>query len=233
MATAKDLFMTEKQIIDIGIPTLHCYDKLVRLCERLAHDAHDRIVPRFTIIDNGGKLIDSGWFKALERLPVTVEVLVAEQNLGVAASWNFLIRKLRQCIISNDDVIFSRGDIELLLDAAKKEDDAMFVGDEIGGWALFWVNKPNEWLSMGGFDENFYPAYYEDDDAVYRLKIAEAKKVQIHMPGWRHENSSTLHCGSAEYQQAHWQSFAKNGAYYRSKWGGMPKQETFLTPFGK
>lgn len=231
MAAKKGVFIMSKQIVNIGVPTLHCYDKLTRLCETLANDEHGRIVPRFAIVDNGQKLLQSEYLHRLQQLPISVEVFTPPRNLGVAASWNLLIQKLGRCIISNDDVVFTRSDAELLLNAGDEDDSLLFVGEQIGGWSLFLANRPEIWMEMGGFDENFYPAYYEDNDANYRLKIAGLRRKQIYLPSWTHENSSTLHTGSSEYQQAHWRLFAKNGSYYNSKWGGMPGQEAFIRPF--
>jgi GT2 family glycosyltransferase len=219
------------RLIRIGIPTLHCYSRLARLLLSLDNDRSFPFDLEFTIIDNGGQLKASKWMETIDNIKSKVTVIVPEENLGVSKSWNFLINKLGKCIISNDDVIFYKSDIAIIFNALGVHDDAMFIGEQVGGWSLFWVNKPDQWMAMGGFDEKFYPAYYEDDDANYRLKLAGVKRLQVTLPGWHHENSSTLYSGSEAYQRSHWQSFGRNGAYYVSKWGGMPNQETFLYPF--
>jgi GT2 family glycosyltransferase len=219
------------QTIQIGIPTLHCYNRLTRLLSNLDNDCSFPFDLEFTIIDNGGHLQTSEWMETIDNIKSKVTIIVPGKNLGVSRSWNFLTNKLGRCIISNDDVIFRKSDIAIFLNTITIHDDAMFVGEQAGGWSLFWVNKPDQWMAMGGFDEKFYPAYYEDNDANYRLKLAGIKRLQVTLPNWHHENSSTLYSGSEAYQQSHWQSFRQNCDYYVSKWGGMPNQETFLHPF--
>ena len=153
------------------------------------------------------------------------------RNLGVSASFNAIIRHFGQCIITGDDVTFTLEDISLLLQEAEASPDSVFVGEQEGGWTLFWMNRPDIWLSMGGFDEGFYPAYYEDNDADRRLTLAGLSRSKVVLPGWSHANSSTLYDGTPEYQAQHWQNFHRNGMYYLQKWGGAPGQERFLTPF--
>lgn len=223
-----------KQIINIGVPTLHCYDKLVRLCETLANDAHEKLVPRFTIVDNGGSLAESNWLARLQQLPITIEILVPPSNLGVAASWNLLIKKLGRCFISNDDVVFSLSDLSKFLDAALESPETILfdVAGPRGGCSVFLMNRPELWMEMGGFDENFYPAYFEDNDAYRRMELANLPRQTVALQDWAHETSSTLANGSEEYRQKHWENFARNASYYQQKWGGPPNQEVFTKPFG-
>lgn len=221
------------QTVRIGIPTLHCYDRLTKLIQTLDEDRSRDIQLSFVVIDNGRKLHQSSWIKQIELANSDVTIVVPPRNLGVSASWNLLIRMLGHCIISNDDVIFSRYDIGMLLDCANANPESIFVGEQVGGWSLFWVNQPNKWFEMGAFDENFYPAYYEDNDAIRRIELAGLARPQVCLRDWTHNNSSTLHDGSPEYQSAHWQSFHRNGMYYCQKWGGMPNEEKFTVPFGE
>jgi GT2 family glycosyltransferase len=169
--------------------------------------------------------------ETIDNMQSKVTIAVPERNLGVSTSFNVLARKLGQCIIANDDISVTKHDLSLLIEASKSNPDSVFIGNQEGGWTVFWLNRPDTWLGLGGFDENFYPAYYEDNDAIRRLAIAGLRRTQVTLPGWAHANSSTLYDGSPEYQQAHWAFFHKNGLYYQQKWGGMPGSETFATPF--
>jgi GT2 family glycosyltransferase len=220
-----------KRMIPIGIPTLHCYNRLTRLIQSLDEQTHDCIEISFLIIDNGGNLQASPFMKDLAQARMPIDLVVPSKNLGVSASFNAIIRHFGHCIITGDDVTFTLEDISLLLQEAEASPDSVFVGEQEGGWTLFWMNRPDVWLSMGGFDEGFYPAYYEDNDADRRLALAELSRSKVALPGWSHANSSTLYDGTPEYQAQHWQNFHRNGMYYQRKWGGAPGQERFLTPF--
>lgn len=222
-----------KQIINIGVPTLHCYDKLVRLCETLANDAHEKLVPRFTIVDNGGSLAESNWLARLQQLPITIEILVPPSNLGVAASWNWLLQHLGRCIISNDDALFSLADAQAFLDAAEISPETIVFNTAApcNAWSVFFVNRAKEWLAMGGFDEAFSPAYFEDNDAYWRLKIAGNPCRLVELKDWQHDQSSTLNQGDAQYHRDHQLSFHRNSLYYEQKWGGVPGNEQFVLPF--
>ena len=219
------------RLIRVGIPTLHCYNRLTRLLQALDDSSCSDFTLDFTIVDNGGKLAESSWMEQISALKSEVHILIPPKNLGVSASFNVMLRLLGQCIIANDDIMVSKEDIGALVQKADECPESMFVGEQEGGWTIFWANRPGKWLSMGGFDENFYPAYYEDNDADRRLALADLHRTKVLLPSWSHDNSSTLHDGSREHKQAHWVSFHENGLYYQRKWGGMPGSEVFTTPF--
>lgn len=222
-----------KQTISIGIPTLHCYDKLTRLCAALARDQHENLEPRVTIIDNGKRLADSIWHEQISALPLHVTLMIPPSNMGVAASWNWLLQYLGPCIISNDDALFSLADAQTFLDAAKASPETIVFNTAApcNAWSVFFVNKAKEWLSMGGFDEAFSPAYFEDNDAYWRLQVAGNPCRLVELRDWRHDQSSTLKQGDAQYQRDHQLSFHRNSLYYERKWGGAPGNEQFTAPF--
>jgi GT2 family glycosyltransferase len=221
------------RLLQIGIPTLHCYNRLAALLTALDNDQSFSFDLSFTIIDNGGQLKASRWMEAIDQLNSKVVILVPSRNLGVSASFNLITRRLGQCFIASDDIAVTKADLSLMVDASASCPESIFICHQEGGFTVFWVNRPDAWLAMGGFDENFYPAYYEDNDATRRLELAGLHRTQVTLPGWSHANSSTLYDGSPEYQSAHWALFNQNGFYYQQKWGGMPGSETFASPFNK
>jgi GT2 family glycosyltransferase len=222
-----------RQAVNIGIPTLHCYDKLVRLCTALAHDKHKGIEARVTVIDNGRKLFSGPWAEQLTSLPLPIRYVIPPSNLGVAASWNWLLRSLGRCIIANDDTVFSLDDAKAFLDAARLSPETIVFNTSApcNAWSVFFVNRPDKWLNMGGFDEAFFPAYFEDNDAYWRLELAGFPCKLVALKDWQHDQSSTLVEGDAEYQRNHQLSFGRNADYYRRKWGGSPGNEKFAVPF--
>lgn len=233
MAKARGVRMISKQVINIGIPTLHCYDKLTRLCTALANDEHKSLVPKVTIIDNGRQLLESPWVRSLNSLPLAIAYIIPSSNMGVAASWNCLLRLLGPCIISNDDALFSLLDAQSFLDAAQTAPDTIVFNTAApcNAWSVFFVNKAKQWLDMGGFDEAFFPAYFEDNDAYWRLELAGLPCKLVNLQDWQHDQSSTLKGGDAEYVRSHRASFARNANYYQQKWGGAPGNEQFKLPF--
>lgn len=219
--------------VTIGIPTLSCYDKLTRLCKFLSEDNSADISLQFFILDNGGKLVQSEWIEHLRALNIPISIETAPYNLGVSPSWNRIIQKNGRCIISNDDVIFSKHDISLFLKAATKNPDSIIfdVAGPKGGFNVFLMNRPDLWMEVGGFDEAFAPAYFEDDDAYRRLDLMGLPRVRVDLRDWKHDTSSTLHSASEEYQRNHWCCFFRNQLYFQKKWGGLPGQELFSHPF--
>ena len=83
----------------------------------------------------------------------------------------------------------------------------------------------------GYFDENFWPAYFEDVDYGRRAKLL---KMTVHVDPRtlvEHERSSTsrkdefIRKNSIDYVNA-------NRAYFGRKWGGTRGKEVFDRPFG-
>jgi GT2 family glycosyltransferase len=81
-----------------------------------------------------------------------------------------------------------------------------------GGSALFDKAK---WLYLGGFDPNFYPAYWEDVDLSYRAKKNnwlvwfESLAVVDH----NHESTNSAVFNKTELNAVSW----KNGIYFTKK----------------
>lgn len=226
-----------KQIVKVGVPTLTCYTKLIRLCHHLLNDEHPCIEARVFILDNGGNIEKNGTIDALkESCPEgSWKAMVAPYNFGVSVSWNFFLKNLGQCIIANDDVVFGLDDVAVFLREAQMHPEAMIIetNHPVGGFSTFYANRPEEWLGMGGFDELLSPAYFEDNDCRWRLAQAGNPVRKVDLPSWSHDNSSTLHSGDERYKRMHWCCFERNRAYYQLKWGGSPGGETFSTPFNK
>lgn len=189
------------------------------------------------ILDNGGRMKESGAVDALaENCDLSKwKIAVPPYNLGVAKSWNYLIDQLNQCIIANDDVVFGLNDIAAFLDAADANPGSILLeaNDPVGGFSTFYVNRPERWLGMGGFDELFAPAYFEDNDCRWRLLVEDNPAIKVNLPSWKHDNGSTLYSGDDRYKRMHWCCFERNKAYYQAKWGGLPGKEQFTSPFGK
>ena len=150
------------------------------------------------IVDNGNQSI-------IER-DEKFEIYRPNKNLGVAKSWNIIIQKAlelgyQRVLILNDDVYLGKNRKEVISTFAFQMYD--------------------------GFDENFYPAYFEDKDYMYRLKIEGGYCIEDEsLDPLIYRNSMTIK-KDIELNN----NFATNEQLYIAKWGGLPNEEKFKTPF--
>jgi hypothetical protein len=222
----------------LGIPTLCRYDllkQLIRSAER------GSLRPSgYIIVDNGGKLSREeilSWLSPDARPDFRdlVELITPDSNLGVAASWNLIIDRAapEPVIISNDDVDFGSDTfLELVVGLGSHE----FVEGE--GWALF--GQRFELIKkVGYYDENFWPAYYEDVDYDARLaRAGVAAHRPLSVPVQHHGWATTTALADADWLK---EGRARNHAYFLAKWGGESRNPRwngnslifqYETPFG-
>lgn len=202
----------------------------------LAALASTRMPDKIIIVDNSG---DGSGTRALHDLTTShADVYIWPQtyNLGVARAWNLIHRQLDTdyIIIANDDVAVHPETIEALYYGAKEHNDSPIIygnGAIANVYSLF-VLRQWAFQKYGGFDEQFYPAYFEDNDMVYRLHTLEKHApINIERATYNHVGSSTLQKYTAEEMSMHHTTFQANQAYYIRKWGGLPTQEVFTRPF--
>jgi GT2 family glycosyltransferase len=203
----------------LGIPVINRPD-LLRVCLE-SIDTEVRLV----VIDNSG----TGELGDLAA-EIRPDALIVDppSNLGVAASWNFIIRSFPAepyWLIANADAVFGPGDLERL---AIDTPDPRWVGVN-GDWRVFGINAACI-DRVGWFDENFHPIYCEDADYEYRCSLAGVP--------WSFIDGTTSHAGSAAYRSdpryadANARTYPANRAYYEAKWGGALRGgERFTTPF--
>jgi GT2 family glycosyltransferase len=194
---------------DLLVPTLNKYVQDFPNTEIYVYDNGDQQLPSSF---GGGKVF-----------------IYNEGNKGVAGAWNFLINKIfehhQYAIVMNDDVYLglTEAHIEKFLERNQKEQFITTMYD----WSVFVMPKQT-WDKVGQFDTNFYPAYCEDSDYEYRMKLLNIdiyKTPEIFPLTYR--VSMTTHKEPEKYRHL----FAKNKIFYRSKWGGDPGEETFKKPF--
>ena len=155
-------------------------------------------------------------------------------NMGVAASWNFGIKQLREdgyWIIANADTEFGKGDLAALAAIGERQ-EPVWVGVN-GDWRVFVINH---WTidRVGLFDENFHPIYCEDADFERRCTLSGVK--------WTFIDGLSTHEGSVSWKsderghRNNGRTYAKNVSYYITKWGAPPRsgrREQFETPFNE
>jgi GT2 family glycosyltransferase len=146
-------------------------------------------------------------------------------NLGVAASWNFVIRARPAApwwFIVNADIEFGLGDLERLVEAMQDPAPRLACLYEFGAFAINQAALDG----VGWFDENFHPIYFEDNDYRRRCQLAGVPVLNL-ISRTRHDNSSTIASGYARHNE---RTFPRNGDYYVNKWGGPPGRETVTAP---
>jgi len=228
------------------MPTLNRgHDMLQKAIETALRDDNDMLPSKIVILDNGNQFRDatdiSDYEDGDEQLikilsgPEKVVLVSAGLNMGVASSWNWFMRNVPMehgfMIISNDDVEFYKDTVRLFYEEMQKPEIDMVIG-ESGEWSMYTLSK-KLFDEVGGFDENFYPAYFEDNDFCYRMKLINKEFVHAKHISYGHQTSSTLAAFNDQQTEQHHQNFRKNRAYYNNKWGGLPMQERFTVPFGK
>lgn len=173
-----------------------------------------------------------------------------DENIGVAASWNmFLDQAMNDNVdllfIVNDDVTFDEGSINRAIAAwdTRPEGCILISGHQslaedqfyegMADFCCFALDPFEATEKIGYFDnENFHPAYFEDNDYLYRIKLSP---YSYHLYGGlkvHHEGSKTQFWNGEENRVVSHEAFRANQARYVRKWGGLPGSEQFTTPYG-
>jgi len=206
----------------IGIPTLNRADLLLpTVAKYITEDFKDIEIH---IIDNGKQ--------DLSFLNVFPNVIVYEQdqNIGVAASWNKLCKiifeKHNHALIINDDVYLGYN-TDVVNSVIEKYEYSLV--QSYVSWSVILMSK-YMYDYIGEFDEIFYPAYYEDSDYLYRMKLKGIRQdVEAEL------NPQTVRISMTQERDPELvnASMQANRLRYIEKWGNSPLLETFLTPYNK
>jgi GT2 family glycosyltransferase len=203
----------------IGVPVINRPDLLVRFLDSIDTDWP------VVVIDNSddSEIID-------ELADRDVALVLPPSNLGVAASWNFIIRTHPHeswWCIANADTCLAPGDLNRLA-AEMAKPGPRWVGMN-GDWRVFGINA--ECVErVGWFDENFHPIYCEDADYERRCDLSDVSRYFI-PGGATHEGSAAIRSGFARQND---RTYPDNRSYYESKWGGpLRGGEVYTTPFNR
>jgi GT2 family glycosyltransferase len=203
----------------IGIPT---YNRADLLLPALMFYARDYPNTEIFVIDNGNQDIK------ISKIP-NLKIIVSENNIGVAASWNKLCDIIYEqhdfAMILNDDIYLGRKEWEIdnFLTNYKKD---LYISTQ--DWCSFILPKKT-FEDIGRFDEQFYPAYFEDNDYTYRLilNLKSIYQVPFLNPFIYKSSQSILKEPSLR------DGYLLNEKRYVEKWGGKPKFEKFRKPYNK
>jgi GT2 family glycosyltransferase len=154
-----------------------------------------------------------------------------------------IAKRCSMALVCNDDIILNPGTIADLVDSFRDgldlvtprniRDHALTYNRDYTpepDFACFMV-QPRQFINkFGWFDEGFSPAYFEDNDMAYRIKLAGGRYGARTDVGFYHKGSITQFWNGGRV--ASHQAFEANQAYYHEKWGGFPGKETYTTEFG-
>jgi len=204
----------------IGIPS---YNRFDLLHPALLFYLRDLPTTKIFVVDNGQQGIAS------KVKHPNLLVTENESNLGVATSWNMLCDEIFKehdyAIILNDDIYWGRKEYEID-NILSNYNNPLFCSTQ--DWCAFMITK-KAYNKVGKFDEDFYPAYYEDNDYTYRMKLLGMSVFKIpFMNPFMYESSKTL-----EKEPSLRQLVIDNKNRYIKKWGGEPTKEKFKKPYNR
>jgi len=181
-----------------------CIDALQKALKDISHE--------IVVVCNGTP--EATMNKIQAKYP-TIEMVVCGRNIGVAKGRNMGVKSATGDVLLflDDDQIVNNKTIELMIteldtgydligverwsmDAAghaKRQHEAkaeLGVHDYVGGGGM--LMKKEIFEKLKGFDERYYPAYYEDSDLCFRAKVQNLMIGCCYVAGIKHLGHTTL-----------------------------------------
>jgi len=210
------------------------------------------------ILDNGSTDGTEAWLKSMINTPDFACVRFP-QNMGCSTSWNEAIRiglcqfDCEYIFILNNDLLVKSDTLDLMLEVLKRPDVGLVSAKNVSGSLaspqdLFDLKTPDTAKvtetpdfscfavkrktieKVGLFDEAIYPAYFEDNDFHYRLKLEKLHGYCVHASVYFHYGSRTAKI-DPDFKAYLDARYVKNREYFVRKWGGEPGKEKFTEPF--
>lgn len=226
------------QRIFVGIPVLNRFDLLDKAIEALDYES----IELFIVNNN---TVDAANTEAFHKLKdkYKFDSYSPRFNLGVAASWNHILatawsRNYDFIYMGSNDTFLHPGTLRTLVEMEKPEIECLWLAS----WFHFWCMRLSAIPKIGLFDENFMPAYYEDNDCLRRIQQAGLQVVHMREHAFEMNGRMVPGVGAValhsqtinsdpEYAALNYHTFHENQNYYLRKWGGQPEYETFANPF--
>ena len=204
----------------VGIPTINRADLLN---QALANYFEDFASTEIVICDNGNQdIITREKMFVIYRPP---------QNLGVAGSWNMIMDYadrlgFTHVLMLNDDIMLGRTESELKL-LIEENFRVPFI-NSYQNWCSF-ILRVDAWKQVGGFDTEFFPAYFEDNSFCYKMRLQNMERVHtFELNPLIYRNSMTI----AKEPSLN-NNFMRNRQVYIDMWGGLPNEEKYTTKYNK
>jgi len=173
-------------------------------------------------------------------------LIVNDDNLGVSGSWNQAMIEAKKndyeytCCIGFDTVFKDNLLLEDFVKEMKSSGSIFGRGKSMS--FNFWMVETVRFLdNVGSYDENFYPAYWEDIDMMRRLRMARDKgyiKTLKYNDSGRmvHSQSRTVNDHEEIIPHDVWNyTYTQNQLYIRNKWGTDQDNHNvgYANPFGE
>jgi len=150
-------------------------------------------------------------------------------NLGVARSWNIgarevLDRELDYLVLISASMRFGPTLHTTWREQMDLNWGAVIIEASGHSWHLIAIHR-RVFETIGLFDENFYPAYFEAIDFGYRMRLVDLEGY------WPRVWVNALSQGAALHNQVVSCPSDPLLAYYAKKWGGAKGKERYDLPF--
>lgn len=221
--------------IYIGVPTVNNVKYLQETLASIKGVADDHIL----IIDNGSAERTRLWVAASQY-----EKILNKENLGVAKAWNQIINwgmshdDCEIVYIFNNDIVLHPECLDLMTESVLVAGKECISGINVGRHPhiLRSVTRPKHRYSgavnfccfgltpttitrVGLFDEGFKRAYFEDNDYHHRIKLEGLTSASDLWAFFTHYGSRSIKEGGVKHEPY----FTQNKAYFKKKWGFLPK----------
>jgi hypothetical protein len=168
-------------------------------------------------------------------------------------------------IIANDDIICTKWTVDAIVDVQNKTEALLTSAQNIRGivespmdvltmkeqpaeeyasgpdFSFFYLTKKT-WGKIGQFDENFFPAYFEDNDYHARIVLAGSTAIRCTSAPYYHYGSVTQNKPLQESEEktgvVTGDEFDRCRDYFIEKWGCPPSngeavmlEKYYKTPF--
>lgn len=158
------------------------------------------------------------------------DILFAPECIDALVSELIRLRPENVLMTSPNNIILELADPYAILQYQRKNTDPIGISDH-PNFSCFCVG-PEYFELVGTFDENFVPAWFEDNDAHRRAELLGYRLVAT-------SAAPQVHFGGQSTAQLENPDSTKSREYYVRKWGGLPvshpvaeeEKETFTHPF--
>jgi GT2 family glycosyltransferase len=206
-------------------------------------DSIDYPVNRVVILFQGN--IDKNKVKFNNQFVKKFILISSNMNIGVSRGWNYFVKNFPSSywLISGDDCHFEPNTLEHIANfmSIPSSLENVFCGLKIknrneapAGFNTFVITKLLL-QNVGLFDENIYPAYYEDNDLWHRIELTNQKvttidNAYINSGDSKHTGSCTLNSVHPTYRKKMNECYRLNENYYKTKWN-VGEKNAFSCPF--
>lgn len=157
-------------------------------------------------------------------------------NYGVAASWNLAARRVidgeADWLIILSHALLLHEPLHVAGERLIAVGEAEGVAHSTFGWHLVAISR-GALRVVGLFDENYYPAWFEETDWLYRAGLASVASPRENGRAWPYTaiHASDRGHGIQAAQGRVRPDWRRLEGYYAAKWGGTQGHETYRRPF--